>query len=486
MSNYNNDVAPFFQPTGNTLHNQTYQADVNLRALGGIFTSTSAYRDMAYTGSTPSGAQIPTLNAWLNQDYQQASEELRYSGSMGRFDLTAGLFYQHEKLNVFEAIDTNLPALGLPLPPFAFNFGLFERTDSYSGFADLTYHFTDKFSLEAGGRYSDVSRDALQEFFAGDVVPHKNFNQGAAAFSPNPAYDPFLFALFGVPPHNFPNLHLHEDHFQPQIVAQYRILEKDQVYAKYVKGYKAGGFDVNYEGTPTEVSPEAAHFKPEKAESYEVGFKGLTFRDRLSYSVALFQEEFTDLQANAFVGSSNVTLVTNVGKARSRGVESDLSFAPVAGLKLNASITFTDARYLDFPGGICTRAQAAAQPVGCVQDLSGAPTPYSSKWTGTLGGDYQVHVGNFVLTQGAAVIARSTYNTSTNNEPVLQQAAYAQLDAHLDLRRASGPWTVSFFGRNLTDRHPYVSGDAIPLSTGGISAISLRGRELGLRVGTQF
>jgi outer membrane receptor protein involved in Fe transport len=289
-----------------------------------------------------------------------------------------------------------------------------------------------------------------------------------------------------VPPHNFPGLHLHEDHVQPQVVAQYKIFDKDQVYAKYVKGYKAGGFDVNYEGLPTDISPEGAHFRPEQAQAYEVGFKGLTLDDRLSFSLALFHEEFTDLQANAFVGSSNVTLVTNVGKARSRGLETDFSFAPIAGLKFSASLALTDARYVDFPGGVCTRLQAAAQPLGCVQDLSGAPTPYSSKWSGTLGGDYQHHLGAFVMTAGAALIARSSYNTSTNNEPALEQSSYAQLDAHVDFKPSAGPWSVSIFGRNLTDRHPLLSGDAIPLSTGGLSAISLRGRQVGLRLGAQF
>ena len=483
---YNNDVAPFFMSAYNILENQTYQADVNLSAMGGTFSSTSAYRNMTYTGSSPSAAPVPTLNAWIDQQYQQLSQELRYSGSFDRLDTTFGVFYQHESLSVYEALDTNLATIGAPLPPFAFNFSLSEKTNSYSGFLDFTYHFTDKLSLEAGGRYAVINREASQAFFPGDIVPDKTFNQGAGGYAPNAAYDPLLMALFGVPPHAFDDLSLHEDHVQPQVVAQYKLTDRSQVYAKFVQGYKAGGFDVNYEGVPGDVSPAAAHFLPEKATAYELGYKGSSIEDRLSYSLAVFDEEFKDLQANAFVGSSAVTVVTNVGKARSRGVESGISFVPIRSLHINGTLTYTDAIYVDFPGGVCTRAQTAAAGPSCEQDLSGTPTPFSSKWAATLGGDFQRSVGNYLLTEGAQVLFRSAYNVSTNNEPILEQNAYAQLDGHIEIKPAQGFWSVTLFGENLTDKHYLTAGDAIPLSTGGLSAILDRGREVGLRAGFQF
>ena len=482
----NNDVEPFLMNAYNILENQTYQADVNLQALGGTISSTSAYRDMTYTGSTPSGVPVPELNAWIDQQYTQLSQELRYAGTVGKLDMHFGTFFQHESLSVYEALDTNIAELGAPLPPFAFNFNLSEKTNSYSGFADFIYHFTDRFSLEAGGRYSVTSRSADQAFFPGDIVPAKGFNQGAEGYSPNAAYDPLLFALFGVPPHYFNDLSLHEDHLQPQVVAQYKIFDKDQIYAKYVEGYKAGGFDVNYEGLPNDVTPAGAHFQPEKAVAYEIGFKGVTLHDALGFSIAVFDEEFTNLQANAFIGQSAVTQVTNVGKARSTGVESEFSYAPVGPVRINGTVAYTDAIYVDFPGGACTRAQAAAQPVGCQQNLSGAPTPFNSKWAGTLGADYQQALGNFVINGGPLVLVRSSYNASTNNEPLLQQSAYAQLDAHIDIKPTIRSWSVSLFGSNLTNKHYLTAGDAVPLTTGGLSAIPARGRQAGLRFGFQF
>ena len=485
-SAYNNDAAPFFMPAYNLLENQTYQADVNVQVGGGTITSTSAFRRMDYTGSTPSGAPVPLLNAWLDQDLGQFSQELRFTGSIGSLDTTFGAFYQHENLSVYEAIDTNLGALGAPLPPFAFNFNLLEKTDSYSGFLDLTYHFNDAVSLEAGGRYSSIDREADQAFFAGTVVPDKSFNQEAGGYAPNPAFDPLLGAVFGVPPHAYNGLSLHESHFQPQIVIQDRIFGKDQIYAKYVEGYKAGGFDVNYEGLPNNVSPAGDHFLPEKAQEYELGFKGVAFADRLGFSVDLFNEDFTNLQTNAFIGSGTVPTVTNVGKARSRGLESEASFTPVAQVHINGTIAYTDAIYEEFPGGACTRAQTIAQPVGCQQNLSGSPTPFSSKWAGTLGTDFQQGMSRFTLTEGARVLFRSAYNVSTNNEPIVEQNGYAQLDAHVDLKPLHGAWSASLFGVNLTNRHYLIEGDSVPLSTGALSAILARGRQVGVRIGFAF
>jgi hypothetical protein len=39
------------------------------------------------------------------------------------------------------------------------------------------------------------------------------------------------------------------------------------------------------EGLPTDVSPDGAHFRPEQAQAYEVGFKGLTLDDRRPHTL---------------------------------------------------------------------------------------------------------------------------------------------------------------------------------------------------------
>ena len=482
---YNNNVAPFFQKNYNELHSELYQADVNLTALGGTITSTTAYRKQRYAGSVPGIFPVPVFNAYIAYDYNQFSQELRYGGKFGKLDLTFGGFYQHESYLNASALDTNLAALGAPFPPFAFNFFLREKTNSYSGFGDLTYHLTDRLSLEIGGRYSRITRGADQSAFPGNVVPAKSYGMLQSAQARNLALYPLFTGFFGVAPHDFTGLKLAENHFQPQIVGQYKIFDKAQVYAKYVKGDKAGAFDANYQGLPGNVSPANVAFAPEKAESFEIGFKGLILDNKLNFAIAAFRTTFTNLQTNAFIGTATVAVVTNVGKARTQGVEAELHYAPVAGLRIDVTGAYTDAKYLDFPGGACTYAQGAA-PGGCTQqDLSGTPTPFSSKFAGTIGLDYSRPIGDYVVDGGVLVIARSKYNPSTNNEPLLEQRGYAQIDAHIDLKPAGGKWSVSLFGRNLTDYHYRETGGTVPLSTGLFTDQS-RGRQLGVRAGFDF
>jgi iron complex outermembrane recepter protein len=486
ITEYNNNVAPFFVTPYNSLNNQTYQADINLNVLGGTITSTTAHRILDFTNSTPGVFPLPVLNGWLDTTYTQTSEELRYSGNLGAFELTVGGFYQHEQLDEITTIQTNLPAFGAPVPPFAFDFLLNEETKSYSGFADVIYHFTHQFSLDLGARYSDITRDASQSAFPGNIVPSQTFNMGSAGVDRNPALDPLLIAFFGVPPHDYTGLHLNENFFQPQVVVQYRFSDKVQSYAKYVKGDKAGGFDANYLGTPGTLSPDNVLFKPESAEGYEIGLKGLTLNNTLDFSLAAFHTTFKDLQTNAFVGTATVSVVTNVGKARTQGLEFELHYAPVARLQISTTLAYTDAKYLDFPGAACTRAQTAAQPNGCVQDLSGTPTPFSSKFAGTLGVDYEIPLGNYLITPGGLLIGRSAYNPSVNREPLLEQQGYVQLDAHIDMRPAVGFWSVSVWGRNLTNYQYKEYGDTVPLSTQGLQTGLSRGRQVGLQGAVRF
>jgi outer membrane receptor protein involved in Fe transport len=481
-------VAPLYQANFNSLNNQTYQADINYKALGGTFTSTTGYRtsQFAEAANAPAGGGVSVFAGYIAYTYKQLSEELRYSGHFGPVDVLAGGFYQYEDRVGTTVADFNFPAVGVPFPPFALGFVSPERTDTYSGFADFTYHLTDQLSLEAGARYSDVSRTADQSANIGNLVPSLGFGSGAGAVSPNAALDSLYPIIFGEPSHYFTDLRMHEDHFQPQIILQYKVTPLTQVYAKYVKGDKAGGFDTAYQGVPGNVSPAGAHFGPESAASYEVGVKGITSDRKFDFSVDAYRTDFKNLQAQAYVGVATVDIVTNVGAARTQGLEAEIHYNPLSGLVLSANGAYTDAEYLDFPGGVCTRAQSAAAPAGCVQDLSNTSTPFSSRFAGSLGAEYTYPVRGYTLVGGAQLIGRSSFNVSTNNEPLLEQKGYVTLDAHLDLKPDNSFWTFSIFGRDLNDERYLEYGSISPGTANGLIGFLSRGRQLGFRAGASF
>lgn len=484
--NSNNNVAPLFQKDYIGLDNETYQMDLNYDIWGGTFSSTTAYRYMEMSLSAGGGSHVPLFNGTIYYDNGQFSQELRYNATVNSIDFVLGGFYQHEARDAITTADFNFPAGGIPLPALALDMMSDQKVDSYSGFGDITYHVTDELSLELGARYSVIIKDGTQAAIPGNVVPGKSFGDGPDIVSPNPALDPLYTIIFGVPPHTFDNLHLRNEFFQPQAILQYSFAEKNQAYLKYVKGDKAGGFDVAYQGFPGNVTPRSATFEPEKAESFEAGIKGLVLDNRLDYALAGFRTTFTNLQTNAYVGQATVAVVANVGKARTQGLEAELHYNPLPGLRINATGAYTDAKYIDFPGGSCTRAQATATPVGCVQDLSGTPTPYSSKWTGSLGIEYEQYIDEYSLTGAVLMTARSKYNVTTNNEPQLEQSGYTQIDAHIDLRPKDGWWSVALFGRNLGDKRLLEYGSVAPGTQNGLLGFLSRGRQLGIRTGFKF
>lgn len=483
----NNRLSPFQRTDFAEVENETYQSDINYEILGGTLTSTTAYRDERIIYSLDGdGSPRSVFNVGVNQHYRQFSQELRFHGVSGPLDYTVGAYYQDDHLHVFGTQDFNLAALGRPLPAFS-RLSLFdEKTEIRSAFADLSYHLSSALTLEGGVRYTNTQRVADQAALAMRVIPGSfgDISEAQALAAVDPSFNGILSGGLGVIPHRFTGITLDETHWQPQVVAKYEIAPRNMIYAKYVQGAKAGGVDYIYGGS----NPDAAKFKPEKATSYELGVKGLLFNGTLDYAVDVFSTTFQNLQVSVFNGVSSF-LVSNAGEARARGAEFELSWAPIHGLLIDASGAYLDSTYVHFAGAACTFAQTAATPAGsvCRQDLSGARTPYASRWAGTLGVSYRHAVGGgYTLTEGASVNGRSSYNAGTANNPRELEKGYVQFDAHLDLKPEDGAWSLSLFGRNLTNEQYADIRTTNAPNTGGQTLTLSRGRQVGLRWGMKY
>lgn len=494
--------APFFSEEMQQLDAELYQADINYDMLGGTLTSTTAWRnsdslvqwglDGVNHGTTYFNPQ------WTH--FRQFSQELRFGGRFGNLDATIGAYYQRDTLAIDVAQEFTLAGLGFSgaaATPFARMFTYDQKNRVWSGFVDLTYHVTDRFSLSAGVRYSNQKKSAGQSAFAADIVPNTTFDTRRSRLlaARNPALDAVYAAVLGGVQHNFPlgTLRLSEDHWQPQVIAQYELAPNNKTYVKYTKGTKVGGFDYAFTGS----NPALAGFRPESAWMVEAGFKGLLLDNKLDYSIAIFSETFSDLQQSAVSGLT--FLVTNVGKARSRGVELDLHFRPDDNWTIGFNGGYLDAKYIDFPGGPCNSTQNS-RPIGTVipgmrscgvpggtlrsQDFSGIPTQYASKWTGSVYVDYVTRVGSgdHQIGAGVSVHARSKYDSSLYNDQYMVQDGYAQLAAHIDFGATDGRWNLSLFGRNLTDKRLLEYGSVVPGSGTATTGSYSRGRQVGLKL----
>lgn len=217
------------------------------------------------------------------------------------------------------------------------------------------------------------------------------------------------------------------------------------IYASASRGFKSGGFD-GRANTPA----GAVAYRPETMWSYEVGVKASTADHKLTANLAVFQNDYKDLQLSSFVADAQgnfAALFTNAGSATMRGAELELGVRPVVGLTLNANIAYLDSHYNRFfgPGGADISAQ---------RHLVNAPN-----WSWQLGGNYKFDVGSFAtLTIGGTVSHRSKSYTVVSSSEVLAQRPNTIVDAFVRLEGTGGGWWLSLGGKNLTNQHVITHG----------------------------
>jgi iron complex outermembrane receptor protein len=181
-----------------------------------------------------------------------------------------------------------------------------------------TTAFTDKFDLTFGVRLDHESKDAnLRSFFDQPGLPETNVTaeEGFTNVSPN-------------------------------FAASYKFDSSVMLYSSVGRGYKAGGFNPQ-----SPVDSEA--YGEEHAWHLEGGVKSLLADGKISTNVAVYFIDWSDLQFN--VSNPSVPgqfYITNLGSAKSKGVEFEFNARPYAGVDLFASLGFTHARFGDETPGV--------------------------------------------------------------------------------------------------------------------------------------
>ena len=138
--------------------------------------------------------------------------------------------------------------------------------------------------------------------------------------------------------------------FSPRVGLLYDVTNWLAIYGNYVESLgNAGGygavtfnFDANGLGSPLHASSST---------SYEGGLKVQAFNKRLMSTLAFFEIDKSNM-ATRDLSSSNPFATTNTGKARSRGIEFDISGAVTKELSLIGSYAYTDARFTSNNDGL--------------------------------------------------------------------------------------------------------------------------------------
>lgn len=309
-------------------HALTLTADLGSATLKSI----TAYRDLAWSdGLDLDGSPTPVAYTQRITDYHALSQELQLTGTAlsDRLNYVLGAFYFKEKA---ETLGPQVFFGGGA--DFQSDYG--SHTRAFALYTQLDYKLTDALKLSVGGRYTHETKD-VRRFL------RVNFDAANGIFSPLVVAN---IPYGGVPDAKYNN-------FSPAATLSYAASEDVNVYARFARGFKSGGFngETNDFGAPTAACPTGAlelcdPYNPEKVDSYELGIKTKLADGRLILNVAAFRDQHKDIQLSIFRATGAASsIVRNAASARIQGLEFEAIARPVDALTVNATLALLDAKY---------------------------------------------------------------------------------------------------------------------------------------------
>jgi iron complex outermembrane receptor protein len=262
--------------------------------------------------------------------------------------------------------------------------GILEETGrikgEYSGWAtyvNLDYYITDNFDIEVGLRYTKDDKD-----FAINV-PTPDSQLGA--------YYAYTFSTDGYIKDSES-----WDDTTGRVLAKWRPTDDRMFFAGYTQGFKSGGYgsfwveDKN--GDPPDFNTQdltqgdgflPGKFKPEVADSYELGYKDSFFDGQTNVDLTVFYYEYEDLQILYYDGGA--TKVYNAGEVEAYGMEGSVTTSMGDYFTL-----YLTAGYLD--------TETVGLQVVCdnTDDCEGSPLFWAPEWSAAA-----VLDGVFPLSNGA-------------------------------------------------------------------------------------
>jgi iron complex outermembrane receptor protein len=375
---------------------------------------------------------------------KQFSQEVQALVDTGDFSGLLGVYYLDASART--VFDVRLPG-GVT----ALTFGNV-YTDTVAVFGDFTYDLGDMFSVSGGGRYTwDTRRSTIlrgtylgggSPFFGGSGVLLATTSdfRGKADFAK----------------------------FTPRASLTFKPGADHMLYASWAKGFKGGGFDPRGVTTACRTPSggvcgaqqvyDFLAFDPENVTSYEIGYKASVLDRRLTFALAAFQSDYTDVQVPGSIGTTIngqqtfIGVTTNAGKARMRGVEfegnailaKDLG-ADGSAFTLGWAIGYLDAKYLEF-------IDARGLNVADRRRIQNTPD-----WTASATLGYTTPLGEGSLSISGTAAYRGASQQFELRTPMLDQPAFTLFDANL-VWDVNETFSIGVHGRNLTNERYIVAG----------------------------
>ena len=296
-----------------------------------------------YSPSTCDGTQLQTRNQ------KDISAEVRLASTGdGAFSWQLGAYY----LRIDRETGVSLGAdLGLGALPTLYNapgstnptsllFNDKFKTNVYAAFGSADYALSDTFKIGLALRYDIEARTVT------NLVPNVNDPITGAKINPG-------LPLTG----SIPDKNATFRQLEPKINISWRPNAGTNIYANWGVGFKAGGFnnqgskatvDASFNnGAPGTINAGVVindNYRKERSSAFEAGIKGSILGGRITYDLAGYYTQVTDMQFfEFFVGSFGLLrVVSNIDKVDLKGAELNLNARLVDGWTVFGAFNVTD------------------------------------------------------------------------------------------------------------------------------------------------
>jgi iron complex outermembrane receptor protein len=456
----------------------------------------------------------PSLTHFVEKDEFFSHEVDFTSTGPGAFQWVAGLYWYREKYEqpVWAGVDPNQTQLqhpfaigagGVLLPTPANPASAISTSDtfltynSYAGFAQGSYKFSDQWKITGGLRYTQDHKSGHQtwRFEEFDVIPgFQSTTFGAST----PALDVTSSAVAASLNTSFKgagpttinaatgNAERTLDETWSAVTGDLDIdwtPDRDTLaYARYSRGYKAGGFTT----FTIAANPET---DKETVDAYEIGLKKTLTRE-LQINAAAFYYDYKNDQIPVSVQNAQGLIsaqLFNLKDVHISGVELEGIWHPVDAFTLSAQYSHLNAEIHD--PGLCIEdtidplaVQPGANTSGCAaavvnpttgatvspatQNLKGQKLPEAPPNKVSVNALYTWTFDPGKLTLSGSYIWKDDTYGSLFNRPYAQAPSYNEADFRLTWAGANGAYKIIAFLNNAFDEQGYDRQTGTLLRTG--------------------
>lgn len=429
------------------------------------FTAVSGYAEYETPTVTDQGT-VPGLNAFIDtilgvplgtttgipttffRDSTRYVQELRLSSfDSDKVEWIAGAFYAHEETNNIQDVRA-LPS-GISLIDVSFP----STYEELAFFGDVTWYMTPEIDFTVGIRYSENSLDSE-----------------------------FDFSGFLVGPQNVTKADVDDEVATYLFNARWRPSDDMSLYASVASGYRPAYVNTPITDPNTGVRSSTV-IDSDSLWNYEIGIKGVSFEDRLTYELSVWYADWEDFQSSLRLGGVNT------------GGNSD---SPVVAAGFEASMQLRLTSQLDMALGLAHVNSELEGDSPALGALDGEKTRDIPDWTASLQGNFHFTLGSVSGTSTLGVRYVGDYNTvylggyssefdldvnlGTFEFPIDD---YFLVDFNTEFTR--GNISLNVYANNLLNEYTYLNGETVNAGT-GVSAVGFANepRRIGVAVSYKF